>query len=127
MKIYTSYFAKMKSLPDNVVPIAICGGLPKWYEGLSYKKLAPKYGFWKEWKDNHEKDEEYWKNYYILHYNQEVLSVLNPNVLYSDFLNLSGGKDVVLLCYEKPGDFCHRHLVAEWFSKYGYKTEEFVY
>ena len=24
---------------------------------------------------------------------------------------------IVLLCYEKPGDFCHRHLVADWFGK----------
>jgi hypothetical protein len=24
------------------------------------------------------------------------------------------GDDAVLLCYEKPGQFCHRHLVAQW-------------
>lgn len=27
------------------------------------------------------------------------------------------GPDVVLLCYEKPGQFCHRRLVAEWFEQ----------
>ena len=23
---------------------------------------------------------------------------------------LQGGKDIVLVCYEKTGDFCHRHI-----------------
>lgn len=27
----------------------------------------------------------------------------------------------ILLCYEKTGDFCHRHLLAEWL---GYKDCE---
>ncbi len=26
------------------------------------------------------------------------------------------------MCYEKPGDFCHRHLVADWLNAY-YKSE----
>ena len=39
--IYTSYFGKLKSLPKNIVPVAICGGLPEWYHGAWYKKLAP--------------------------------------------------------------------------------------
>ena len=48
--IYTSYFAKLKSLPDNIVPISICGKAPDWYKGLQYKKLAPKYDFFMKWK-----------------------------------------------------------------------------
>ena len=35
--IYTSYFAKMKDLPDNIVPISIAGKSPDWYNGLEYK------------------------------------------------------------------------------------------
>jgi uncharacterized protein (DUF488 family) len=27
------------------------------------------------------------------------------------------GEDAVLLCYEKPGDFCHRRLVAAWIKE----------
>ena len=50
MKIYTSYFAKLRSLPENIIPISICGKAPEWYTGLQYKKLAPKYGFFMEWK-----------------------------------------------------------------------------
>lgn len=40
--IYTSYFANVKSLPSEVIPIAICGGVPEWWCGLQYRKLAPK-------------------------------------------------------------------------------------
>ena len=48
--IYTSYFAKLKSLPKNVLPVSICGKAPAWYTGIQYKKLAPKYDFFIDWK-----------------------------------------------------------------------------
>ena len=35
--IYTSYFAKVKDLPKSIVPIAICGKSPDWWDGLEYK------------------------------------------------------------------------------------------
>ena len=63
-KIYTSYFAKAKKIPDDIVRISICGGVPKWYNGLQYKKVAPKYGFFNEWKKNGDND------YYIEHFNK---------------------------------------------------------
>ena len=51
--IYTTYFAKLKDLPDYIIPISICGKAPDWYKGLQYKKLAPKYDFFMKWKKNH--------------------------------------------------------------------------
>ena len=69
--IYTSYFAKLKSLPDNIVPISICAKAPDWYKGPQYKKLAPKYDFFMKWKENHDND------YYIEHFQKEVLDYLN--------------------------------------------------
>jgi len=41
-------------------------------------------------------------------YHQEVLSKLNPADVYRDL------KDSVLLCWEGPSKFCHRHIVASW-------------
>ena len=26
--------------------------------------------------------------------------------------------DVILLCYEKPKEFCHRHILAEYLNRY---------
>ena len=34
--IYTSYFAKLKSLPENIIPISICGKAPDWYRCYLY-------------------------------------------------------------------------------------------
>ena len=116
--IYTSYFAKLKELPENITPISICGKAPDWYTGLQYKKLAPKYSFFSVWKDNHD------NHYYIEHFQNEVLDTLNLFDMLLDFQKLSSGKDIALICYEKPTDFCHRHLVADWLNKNGIKCEE---
>lgn len=101
----------MKKIPENIVKISICGKVPEWYDGIQYKKVAPKYKFFMEWKEN--KD----NNFYIEHFNSEVLDTLSAQSVYEDLERLSNGNDCVLLCYEKPGDFCHRHLVADWLSE----------
>ena len=31
---------------------------------------------------------------------------------------------IALICYEKPSEFCHRHLVADWLKEYGIEVEE---
>lgn len=114
--MYTSYFAKLKKLPEDIVPISICGKAPDWYTGLQYKKLAPKYKFFMEWKQNHDND------FYIEHFQNEVLDKLDVQTVYNELCNLAENQnktlsDIALICYEKPSDFCHRHLVADWFNK----------
>lgn len=121
--IYTSYFAKLKSLPDNIIPISICGKAPDWYKGLQYKKLAPNYDFFMKWKKNHD------NNYYIKCFNEQILDKLDILTVMRNLLDLtvSAGypnKIICLICYEKPTDFCHRHLVAEWLRKNGFECEE---
>jgi hypothetical protein len=123
--IYTSYFAQLKKLPPDVIPISICGKAPEWYTGLQYKKLAPKYNFFMEWKKNHDND------YYIEHFQKEVLDTLQPTQVVLDLLSmvhnfkgLNYSPEIALICYEKPDDFCHRHLVAKWLNDNGYTVEE---
>lgn len=120
MKIYTSYFANIKKLPANIIPIAICGTCPYWYKGLQYKKLAPSYSILTEWLKNHD------EKLYIERFNSEVLNKLNCDDVISDLLEMSNGNDVALICYEKPTDFCHRHLVATWLSGGFYEVTEWV-
>ena len=123
--IYTSYFANLRKLPENIIPISICGKAPDWYKGLQYKKLAPKYDFFMEWKKNHDND------YYIKCFKEQVLDKLNVDDVVKELdsllidvtttLNYKVDSMLVpriaLVCYEKPSDFCHRHLVADWFNK----------
>ena len=117
--IYTSYFAKIKELEKNdITPISICGKSPAWYKGLQYKKLAPKYDFFMKWKENHDND------YYIKCFNEQVLSKLDPMRVYNELCALADSSKIALICYEKPSDFCHRHLVADWLAERGFDIEE---
>lgn len=117
--IYTSYFSKLKALPKNVVPVSICAKAPEWYDGLQYKKLAPKYDFFMKWKENHD------NNYYIKCFTEQVLNNLDPSKVYQELRNLAKSADIALICYEKPSDFCHRHLVASWLRNNGYDCKEY--
>ena len=133
--IYTSYFAKLKSLPDNIIPISICGKAPDWYKGLQYKKLAPKYDFFMKWKENHDND------YYIKCFNKQVLDKLSAKQVVKDLddlllqettsisynSNLDVTPRIALVCYEQPSDFCHRHLVAEWLNQSGFECKELLF
>ena len=118
--IYTTYFAKLKSLPADVVPIAICGKSPDWYTGLQYKKLAPKYGFFMQWKISQDND------YYVRCFKEEVLDKLTVENVIKDIKQLVGNATkIAFVCYEKPADFCHRHLVACWLRSHGINCEEY--
>lgn len=49
---------------------------------------------------------------------------LDFDVIMRELSELSEGKDVALICYEKSSDFCHRHLVAEWLAQHGQTVQE---
>ena len=121
--IYTSYFGKLKSLPKNIVPVAICGSLPEWYHGAWYKKLAPTWKIWKYWNETHD-EIRYRETYFPI-----VLAKLNQDTVVqelNEFIrNYPLGTEIALICYEKPENFCHRHLVAEWLQEAGYQVQEY--
>lgn len=100
--MYTSCYDRYYG--DNAVSIA--GRCPVSYHGREYKKLAPKLWFFNKYK----KDGD--EAFYIRHYIDEVLKPLNAREVYKEL-----GEDAVLLCWEPPGQFCHRHIVVEWFKK----------
>lgn len=78
---------------------------PNWFKGLCYPDLYPKKDFlFKYFKDRN-------KEIYIDKYNKIILSTLDPWKVYTDL------KDNVLLCWESPGEFCHRRLVANWLNE----------
>lgn len=137
--IYTTNFASLRKLPKDIIPISICAKAPDWYTGIQYKKLAPKYGFFMEWKQNHN------NQFYIKHFQKEVLNTLNitdniNNLYLLAGININYTPNIALVCYEpKPPEnmtfediikdnskyFCHRHLVAKWFRDDGYIVEEY--
>lgn len=125
--IYTTYFAKLKSLPKDIIPISICGKAPTGYKGLEFKKLAPKYSFFKKWKETGD------NAFYIENFLKQVLAEQNPDEIVKELYALAYStaepgqviKDIALVCYEKPTDFCHRHLVSTWLFNAGWSSEEY--
>ena len=120
--IYTTYFAKLKKLPENIIPIAICAKPPAGYKGPIYRALAPKYDFYAQWKIT--KDNELFADNYVA----QVLNQLNPVKVIADLYHQIGEArcscDIALVCYEKSTDFCHRHLVSDWLNNNGYQCHE---
>lgn len=130
--IYTTYFGKVRALPENVIPIAICGKMPTGVEMLRYPKLAPKIGFFREWKENHD------NAFYVRSYKEQVLASLTPEQVLRELYELLDEQTkskmgtepwhsnihIALVCYEKPDSFCHRHIVARWLTKSGIPVRE---
>ena len=83
---YTSYYGNLKKL-GKIVPIGISRSVPRFVQVKRCMALAP------SWELMKAPEEEYEPLY------KELLSRLKP---------------FALLCYEKPNEFCHRHLVAKW-------------
>ena len=115
MKVYTSYFANSKNLSkEGIVVISIARYSPKWFSGQRYTKVAPT-----GWMlSNNCTHDQYLRSY------DNILRHLNPNEVIREVGELSQGRDVALCCYEKPGDFCHRHLLADWLTKNGIEVKE---
>ena len=107
MKIYTSYFARAGQLKRNgIEPICIAVGTPKYFTGCSYKRLAPR-------RDMLYMNEQMYRREFA-----NIMAKLNPQQVLIDLKRLAGRVgNVALCCYEKPSDFCHRHLVAEWLNQ----------
>lgn len=130
--IYTSYFDKAKELKlyskRDYLCIAICRKNPEVYCGASIKELAPSLELLHAYKKG-----EIDTDYYTEKYNEEVLKGLSEkmilDLIYEKipedikgilanekycFAEESSELKVVLLCYEPEGEFCHRHLLAEY-------------
>jgi uncharacterized protein YeaO (DUF488 family) len=111
--IYTSYFALIPKLPPDMLKISISLFTPKWAQIDGYFKcLNPTEQLLREAKSGSILSEEAMKKY-----RNEILSKLSPVKVYEELiemLNKSGKEDLALLCYEKPGEICHRRFVAQW-------------
>jgi uncharacterized protein (DUF488 family) len=102
---------------EGVTPVCIAIGTPKWFSGLNYKAVSP-HGFMLSLSE-----EKYREEY------RKILRGLSAEKVVSDIKTITGNaKKVALLCYEKPGEFCHRRMLAYWFEKeLGIEVKEYVF
>ncbi len=111
MKIYTSYFAKLNKILDaGYFPISIARYIPKGIYSISQLNIfAPSEELLRKIKSGEIDETEYEKIY------RKDMERFDFNRVWETFEQISeinGKKDLVLLCYEKSGDFCHRHIFA---------------
>ena len=107
--ILTSNFKIAGHLPQAV---AISLGVPRGWKGARCTVLAPPRPLIKIMDPAT----------FIPLYREQVLDRLDPRKVLQDL----GRDDFVMLCWEPPGDFCHRRVVAAWFQKeLGLVVEEF--
>lgn len=119
MRIYTSYFGNMRNIPEEICPISIARYTPNGMDISSYPPLFPSEELLYAYKTDKLTTDQYIETYKL-----ETLRWLNSNEVKDQLMKISGGRDIVLLCYEKNG-FCHREIIRSWFGKNGIEVIEY--
>jgi uncharacterized protein (DUF488 family) len=120
MKIYTSYFANIKNIPNTITPISISRTTPRWFNGYTFKELAPTSEILHTYKStgNH--------NDLTSDFNKYLYDFLDVDDIVEQLEEFTtpSAPDICLVCYEAPTEFCHRHLVSQWLHSNGFECEE---
>ena len=116
LTISTGYFAKAKAYADAgyaLVSIALKSPwfLPKDIHLFHIPSLFPTAELL-ALKDNPDE--------YTPTYQTEILAKCNPDEILDILMHFAEEEKtdkVILLCWENPSKFCHRHIVADWLSR----------
>lgn len=110
MSVYTSYFGMARRFPkEKFIKTAVCykslRGIGVWNSVVPDADLV--FGM---------KRGEITKEYYEEQYYKMLLDRKEQIASNIPYLK-NGERDVVLLCYEKPEDWCHRHILARYLKE----------
>jgi len=100
--IFTSNYARDGNDPNA---IAISVKPPSYYKGKIYLPLAPTWELVHQSKKGLITHKQYTEQYLQLLKQRNV----DPFKVLEDI-----GENAILLCYEPPGQHCHRHIAAKW-------------
>ena len=117
MEIATGYFAKAKDYADMGYALVSIAKVAPWFlpKGLNVYHL-PELAPTDEILELRHKPEEYAPRYEInILSNLSVCKIIRQLELIA---RQESSDKVVLLCYESPEKFCHRHLVAKWLGDF---------
>ena len=113
--IYTGYYVNMNKAPvdGGYTFVAISRGIPSWFDKplLQLVELMPSWELI-DMAKKHDYEQ------YIRLYREKLAKVSLRDVLDSIPDNS------ILLCYEKPDKFCHRHIVRNWLNENGILCSE---
>lgn len=106
-RIYTSNYARHA---NNPLAVGISLTVPEWYEGKRLEYLAPQ-------SDMIGKIKKGSANYNQRKYTREYLDLIKARNVKPQKLIDSLPDGALLLCYESPGEFCHRRVLADWIER----------
>jgi hypothetical protein len=101
-------------------PVGISRGTPRFRTGYRYRmvrELAPNSEAWAQ-----KGDEAAFRAAYL-----RQLEGLGLEAILDRLAGIGrevGGLPLVLLCYEPPGEFCHRHVLSGWLRRRGIEIRE---
>lgn len=139
MHFYTSYYANYNNIPKNYMCIGISQYCPEWFKNNDLKNFlwvkdnvfAPSAELLADSKSGQIDQDEY-KKRYVTEVFQRLSARNKGNNIVSwaqlakdTYSQMSTQYDaLVFLCYERPHEFCHRHILAKLFNYYGIECEE---
>ena len=122
---HTGYFSKIQKYEEcGLVPIGIAARLPEGLRNIHHMpELGPSWSIFSEYQKTHDTE------VYTRRFTEEILGKLNPDQIMTNILLFVKGtnKLPILLCYENPNAFCHRHIVAKWLNThFDFNGTEFI-
>ena len=109
--IYTGYYGGITRIVGDIAKVQVSNSAPVSVD-IKFEKAIPDWAFIvKPYKDGLITKEEYEQRYTL------QLDKFRENILGVIKYFSGTDKDYILLCYEKPGDFCHRHILADYINK----------
>lgn len=120
MDIYTSYYGASRYLSaSRYHKVSISLHKPKGLKIDHEPRLAPSQALLDAWHEGLSIEQ------YVTRYRAEMSLHGDLRAIFADIAKRADKKDIVLLCYERPGQFCHRHTLAHIVAeRYGYYMQE---
>lgn len=123
IEIYSSYYSRIKSLDtESILLVQVSQTLPEWFSGEIVnvgKLVAPNWSLINRYKGGQISYAEFSEQYrHQLDSTVDKKKILNEILLLAEERNC---QYVVLLCWEKDMEECHRKVLGEWL------TDEFRY
>ena len=107
--IYTSYYSN-KNIPSSMTQISISRIPPVNWKGIVLQEFAPSMDLFTSYKRGNITPSQFCEYFIDQLQRNSLVGFLQAMNNYET--------DIVLLCYEKPNQFCHRHLLSKFAAKY---------
>lgn len=120
--IKTGYFAQHRKYKEaGYIMVGITRFPPKWFDGLNLIELSPSAETLTNYRHGRISWEQFEEDYleYLKNNSELVLKTIEN-------LKSCNLGDIVLCCFEKSGEPCHRNILAKFLNEnYGFEILEF--